>query len=89
MGVGGTGVGVEVGVGRTGVGVGGLGVAVGGVRVGVGGSGVAVGGLVPWPQPTAKSRNRPKAMTIVSQPNLRIIVHPLLDCFVVHVDDLR
>jgi len=56
-----------------GVGVGGIGVAVGGTTVGV-----AVGGLGAWPQAVTKSRVRPKAMTTVSQPNLRIIVHLLV-----------
>jgi hypothetical protein len=77
VGVGGIGEGVGgsgVGVGGSGVGVGGFGVAVGGMGVGVGASGVAVGGPGPCPQAATKSKVRPKAITTVNQPNLRIIL---------------
>ena len=92
VGVGGTGVGVGgsgVAVGGTGVGVGGSGVAVGGIGVGVGGLGVTVGGravgvatavgsLGAWPHEVASSMASPKAMSTTSQPDLRIIVHLLV-----------
>ena len=92
VGVGGTGVGVGgsgVGVGGTGVGVGGLGVAVGGTLVGVGGLGVRVGGRAvgvatavgsfgACPHEMASRMARPKDMIIISQLDLRIIVHLLV-----------
>lgn len=70
--------GARVGVGGSGLGVGGTGVGVGGFDVAVGGAGVgvavAVGALGAPPQAVAKVRVRPKATTIVNQPNLRNIV---------------
>lgn len=70
------GIGVGVAVGGTGVGGKGVGVRGAGVGVEVGSRvAVAVGTLGARPQAVDKSKIRPKAMTIVDRPNLRIIVH--------------
>jgi hypothetical protein len=56
--------------------------------VAAGASVVAVGELVPWPQATAKSRNRPNAMTIANPINLRTIAYlPVgLGCFPIGIN---